>query len=240
MTAPPRPGRATGGVGLSRRRARLDRHGQRGPGPARAGRARVAPPSPPGGLTGVVAEGRSRGPMTRCRGAQPEPPCLSSGDRCSGSRDGDRRGPWRLHRWRGAPGSRPPPGRSSCAEPVLLPACDDRRRPRGVGRRPGPRGDGGARGPCLRPRPPGRDRLAAALSGPASGRLRTTQAAVFERMGAMGAGDLRLVTVRETTPPVPAPRGTQVEWDVKAKPHLQASRLRHNAAILRPRPHLQG
>ncbi|WP_442278280.1 hypothetical protein [Terrabacter sp. 2YAF2] len=56
----------------------------------------------------------------------------------------------------------------------------------------------------------------AALSGPASGRLRTTQAAVFERMGAMGAGDLRLVMVRETTPPVPAPRGTQVEWDVKA------------------------
>ena len=56
----------------------------------------------------------------------------------------------------------------------------------------------------------------AALSGPASGPLRATQAAVFERMGAMGAGDLRLVTVRETTPPVPAPRGTQVEWDVKA------------------------
>jgi hypothetical protein len=46
--------------------------------------------------------------------------------------------------------------------------------------------------------------------------LRTTQAAVFERMRAMGAGDLRLVMVRETTAPVPAARGTQVEWDVKA------------------------
>ena len=56
----------------------------------------------------------------------------------------------------------------------------------------------------------------AALSGPASGLLRTSQAAVFERMRAMGAGDLRLVLARETTAPVPAPRGTQVEWDVKA------------------------
>ena len=80
----------------------------------------------------------------------------------------------------------------------------------------------------------------AALSGPASGGLRTTQAAVFERMRAMGAGDLRLVTVRETTAPVPAARGTQVEWDVKASLTYRLLGFDTTPAILRPRPHLQG
>lgn len=56
----------------------------------------------------------------------------------------------------------------------------------------------------------------APLEGPSSASLRTTQAAVLDRMTRMSAGDLRLVGVRETTSPVPATRGTAVEWDVRA------------------------
>ncbi len=51
-------------------------------------------------------------------------------------------------------------------------------------------------------------------AGPPS--MRTSQSAIFDRMTGMGVEDLRLVGVRETTPPVPAPPGTAVEWDVRA------------------------
>jgi hypothetical protein len=56
----------------------------------------------------------------------------------------------------------------------------------------------------------------APVSGASTGSLRTAQSAVFERMRAVEAGNLHLVTVSEVTAPVPAPRGTQVEWDVRA------------------------
>lgn len=71
-----------------------------------------------------------------------------------------------------------------------------------------------------------RDRLAAAqrgdepgwlapLGGSSRAALRRTQAAVLQRMTAIGVDDLRLGAVRETTAPVPAPAGTSVEWDVR-------------------------
>jgi hypothetical protein len=56
----------------------------------------------------------------------------------------------------------------------------------------------------------------AALAGPAGSTLRAGQSAVFDRMSEMGVGDVRLVRVRETTAPVPAVAGTEVEWDVRA------------------------
>ncbi|MFC7594266.1 hypothetical protein ACFQU3_03020 [Terrabacter sp. GCM10028922] len=56
----------------------------------------------------------------------------------------------------------------------------------------------------------------AALAGPAGSNLRAGQSAVFDRMSEMGVGDVRLVRVRETTAPVPAVAGTEVEWDVRA------------------------
>ena len=49
-----------------------------------------------------------------------------------------------------------------------------------------------------------------------SASLRATQAAVLDRMTRMAVGDVRLVGVRETTAPVPAARGVEVEWDVRA------------------------
>ena len=51
------------------------------------------------------------------------------------------------------------------------------------------------------------DRPDASLSG--------TQAAVFDRMARMGAGDFHVTGLRETTPPVPAPAGVPVEWDAR-------------------------
>jgi hypothetical protein len=56
----------------------------------------------------------------------------------------------------------------------------------------------------------------APLQGTSSASLRTTQAAVLDRMTRMRVGSVRLVGVRETTAPVPAARGTAVEWDVRA------------------------
>ncbi|GAA2746540.1 hypothetical protein GCM10009868_32390 [Terrabacter aerolatus] len=56
----------------------------------------------------------------------------------------------------------------------------------------------------------------APLGGASVTSLRTTQSAVFARMRAMQAGDLEVTGVREVTEPVAAPRGTQVEWDVRA------------------------
>lgn len=56
----------------------------------------------------------------------------------------------------------------------------------------------------------------APVSSASAGALRATQSAVFDRMKAMGAADLHLAAVSQVTEPVPAPRGTQVEWDVRA------------------------
>ncbi|MGO4663211.1 hypothetical protein AB4Z14_15195 [Terrabacter sp. 2TAF16] len=56
----------------------------------------------------------------------------------------------------------------------------------------------------------------APLQGASSAALRPTQAAVLDRMTRMAVESLRLVGVRETTAPVPAARGTTVEWDVRA------------------------
>lgn len=56
----------------------------------------------------------------------------------------------------------------------------------------------------------------APLGGTSSASLRAEQAAVLRRMRAMQAGDVQLTKVREVTAPVPAPRGTEVEWDVRA------------------------
>ncbi len=56
----------------------------------------------------------------------------------------------------------------------------------------------------------------APVSSASAGSLRATQSAVFDRMKAMGAADLHLAAVSQVTEPVPAPRGTQVEWDVRA------------------------
>jgi hypothetical protein len=71
-----------------------------------------------------------------------------------------------------------------------------------------------------------RDRLEAAqrgdeaawlapLGGSSAAGLRQAQAAVLDRMRAIGVDDLRLTGVRETTAPVPAPAGTSIEWDVR-------------------------
>lgn len=56
----------------------------------------------------------------------------------------------------------------------------------------------------------------APLGGASVTTLRTSQSAVFERIRAMQAGDLKVTQVREVTAPVAAPPGTQVEWDVRA------------------------
>lgn len=56
----------------------------------------------------------------------------------------------------------------------------------------------------------------AALGDAPDPSLLSSQAAVFDRMTRMGAGDFLVTGVRETTPPVPAPRGEAVEWDVRA------------------------
>jgi hypothetical protein len=58
--------------------------------------------------------------------------------------------------------------------------------------------------------------VAAWLAPVAGAPLRAAQAAVLERMTHMGVQRLRLLAVRETTPPVAAPPGTRVEWDVRA------------------------
>jgi hypothetical protein len=55
----------------------------------------------------------------------------------------------------------------------------------------------------------------APLGGPSRSTLRETQRAVLQRMSAIGVEGLELDGVRETTAPVPAPAGTQVEWDVR-------------------------
>ncbi len=47
-------------------------------------------------------------------------------------------------------------------------------------------------------------------------RLAAAQRRVFDRMTAMGAGQMRVVALREQSEPVPAPAGTSVKWDVKA------------------------
>ncbi|WP_344256005.1 hypothetical protein [Terrabacter carboxydivorans] len=54
------------------------------------------------------------------------------------------------------------------------------------------------------------------LGGTSAASLRAEQAAVLARMRAMQASDMELTRVREVTAPVPAPRGTEVEWDVRA------------------------
>lgn len=54
--------------------------------------------------------------------------------------------------------------------------------------------------------------------------LRGTQAAVFDRMTRMGAGDFTITSLHETTPPVPAPKGEPVEWDARVS---LTYRLRH-------------
>lgn len=56
----------------------------------------------------------------------------------------------------------------------------------------------------------------APLGGASAASLRTSQSAIFDRMRAMQVGDLKVTQVREVTEPVPAPRGTEVEWDVRA------------------------
>ena len=56
----------------------------------------------------------------------------------------------------------------------------------------------------------------APLQEASSAALRLTQAAVLDRMTRMAVESIRLVGVRETTAPVPASRGTTVEWDVRA------------------------
>ncbi len=56
----------------------------------------------------------------------------------------------------------------------------------------------------------------APLERASSAALRPTQAGVLDRMTRMGVESIRLVGVRETTAPVPAARGTTVEWDVRA------------------------
>ncbi|MEW1953287.1 hypothetical protein [Terrabacter sp. NPDC080008] len=56
----------------------------------------------------------------------------------------------------------------------------------------------------------------AALDGAADDSLRRTQAAVFDRMTRMGAGDFVVTDLEESTPPVPAPRTVPVEWDARA------------------------
>jgi hypothetical protein len=56
----------------------------------------------------------------------------------------------------------------------------------------------------------------APLRGASSTTLRATQAAVLDRMTRMRVSSVRLVDVRETAAPVPAARGTAVEWDVRA------------------------
>jgi hypothetical protein len=55
-----------------------------------------------------------------------------------------------------------------------------------------------------------------ALGGPSASALRAGQSAVFDRMSRMGVSDVRLGAVRETTAPVPAAVGTEVQWDVRA------------------------
>ncbi|MBC9823644.1 hypothetical protein [Terrabacter sp. MAHUQ-38] len=56
----------------------------------------------------------------------------------------------------------------------------------------------------------------APLAGASDDTLRAGQSAVFDRMSAMGVGAVRLVAARETTAPVPAAPGAEVEWDVRA------------------------
>lgn len=46
-------------------------------------------------------------------------------------------------------------------------------------------------------------------------RLRAAQTAVLGRMVAMRVGDVAVAAVRERSAPVPAPRGTRVDWDVR-------------------------
>jgi hypothetical protein len=50
---------------------------------------------------------------------------------------------------------------------------------------------------------------------PGDPRLRAAQTAVLSRMVAMRAGDVAVAAVRERSAPVPAPRGTKVDWDVR-------------------------
>ena len=155
--------------------------------------------------------------MTRCRGAQPEPSCLPSGGRCSGV-GGDRRGPWCLHRRQGA-ARLPPPSlpRTSCVEPVRP------RRPATTDVDPGAWADARARAvtAVLEARVADvgrRDETGwlARAEGARVRRLRTDPGrrprAHESAWGPVTCGS----SARETTAPVPAPRGTQVEWDVKA------------------------
>ena len=208
-----RPCRATGRVGLRRGRAssHVPRPTRRGPSSTPSRSRRTTERAGPSDRHGAD---RDRSPrqvrVTRCRGVQPPSSWPSRGDAASAVVAAIRPDA----RW---------PARRPVLAPAFLPCTAAARRPRPSARRPRRPTSLRRRGrapvtravtellarPVSPPSDRGRrDRLARAVAAALRPRrCAPTQAAVLDRMTRMAVGSLRLVGVRETTAPVPAPAG---------------------------------